>query len=108
VCTPTEIEAALERGLDVLKFFPAEPMGGINFLKAIAAPYVGVTFMPTGGINASNVKTYLAFNRVVACGGSWMAPSDWIAAKLFDRVRAEAASAVAAIREPSLAAGASK
>jgi 2-dehydro-3-deoxyphosphogluconate aldolase / (4S)-4-hydroxy-2-oxoglutarate aldolase len=101
VCTPTEIEAALERGLDVLKFFPAEPMGGINFLKAIAAPYVGVRFMPTGGINAANVLSYLAFNRVVACGGSWMAPSDWIAAKQFDRVRAEAASAAAAIREPA-------
>ena len=101
VCTPTEIEAALERGLDVLKFFPAEPMGGINFLKAIAAPYVGVKFMPTGGVNAANVMSYLAFNRVVACGGSWMAPSDWIAAKQFDRVRAEAASAVAATREPA-------
>src|SRR5262245_57338620 len=78
VCTPTEIEAALERGLDVLKFFPAEPMGGLNFLKAIAAPYVGVKFMPTGGINATNIKSYLSFNRVVACGGSWMAPSEWI------------------------------
>ena len=99
VCTPTEIEAALERGLDVLKFFPAEPMGGLNFLKAIAAPYVGVQFMPTGGINATNIKGYLAFNRVVACGGSWMAPSEWIASKQFDRVRAETANAVAAIRD---------
>ena len=99
VCTPTEIEAALERGLDVLKFFPAEPMGGLSFLKAIAAPYVGVQFMPTGGINATNIKGYLAFNRVVACGGSWMAPSEWIASKQFDRVRAETANAVAAIRD---------
>ena len=104
ICTPTEIEAALSRGLDVLKFFPAEPMGGLNFLKAIAAPYVGVKFMPTGGINAANVKSYLAFNRVVACGGSWMAPSDWIAAKQFDRVRAEAASAVASTRDTANAA----
>lgn len=99
VCTPTEIEAALSRGLKVLKFFPAEPMGGLAFLKAIAAPYVGVDFMPTGGINASNVKSYLAFSRVVACGGSWMAPTDWIAAKQFDRVRSETANAVATIRE---------
>jgi 2-dehydro-3-deoxyphosphogluconate aldolase / (4S)-4-hydroxy-2-oxoglutarate aldolase len=105
VCTPTEIEAALSRGLRVLKFFPAEPMGGISFLKAIAAPYVGVEFMPTGGINASNVKSYLAFHRVVACGGSWMAPSDWIAAKQFDRVRAEASAAVAAIREAGIVGG---
>lgn len=90
VATPTEIEAALEKGLTTLKFFPAEPMGGLNFLKAIAAPYVGVNFMPTGGINASNVASYLAFKRVVACGGSWMAPADWISGKQFDRIRDEA------------------
>ena len=74
VCTPTEIEAALRTGLTTLKFFPAEPIGGLAFLKAMAAPYVDVKFMPTGGINAANVASYLAFKRVVACGGSWMAP----------------------------------
>ncbi len=89
IATPTEVEAALEKGLTTLKFFPAEPMGGLAFLKAIAAPYVDVNFMPTGGINAANIASYLAFNRVVACGGSWMAPTDWIAAKQFDRIRDE-------------------
>ncbi|HVX41059.1 MAG TPA: bifunctional 4-hydroxy-2-oxoglutarate aldolase/2-dehydro-3-deoxy-phosphogluconate aldolase [Gemmatimonadaceae bacterium] len=90
IATPTEVEAALEKGLTTLKFFPAEPMGGLSFLKAIAAPYVDVDFMPTGGINASNVASYLAFTRVVACGGSWMAPADWISGKQFDRIRDEA------------------
>jgi len=89
ICTPTELEAALEKGLTTVKFFPAEPSGGLAFLKAMAAPYGDVSFMPTGGINASNVSAYLGFKRVVACGGSWMAPSDWIAGKQFDRVREE-------------------
>ncbi len=72
VCTPTEIEAALQFGLDVLKFFPAEPAGGLKMIKALAAPYVNVSFMPTGGISAANVRDYLAYDRIVACGGSWM------------------------------------
>jgi 2-dehydro-3-deoxyphosphogluconate aldolase/(4S)-4-hydroxy-2-oxoglutarate aldolase len=93
VCTPTEIEAALAKGLDVLKFFPAEPIGGVAFLKAMCAPYVGVRFIPTGGVTAANVASYLALPQVVACGGSWMAPSDWIAAKQFDRIRDTARAA---------------
>jgi len=97
IATPTEVELALEKGLTTLKFFPAEPMGGLAFLKAIAAPYVDVNFMPTGGINASNVMSYLSFKRVVACGGSWMAPTDWIAAKQFDLIRAEARAASAIV-----------
>jgi 2-dehydro-3-deoxyphosphogluconate aldolase / (4S)-4-hydroxy-2-oxoglutarate aldolase len=94
VATPTEIEAALATGLRTLKFFPAEPLGGLAYLKAVAAPYVDVNFLPTGGINAANVASYLAFNRVVACGGSWMAPAEWIAAKQFDRIRDESRRAV--------------
>jgi 2-dehydro-3-deoxyphosphogluconate aldolase / (4S)-4-hydroxy-2-oxoglutarate aldolase len=102
VATPTEIEAALEKGLRTLKFFPAEPMGGLAFLKA----YVDVNFMPTGGINANNLASYLAFNRVVACGASWMAPPDWIAAKQFTRIRDEAtrASDIAHGRTPAVVA----
>lgn len=95
VCTPTEIQMALGAGLSVLKFFPAEPLGGLPFLKAVAAPYTTVSFMPTGGIGPSNLASYLAFPRVVACGGSWMAPNDWIAAGLFDRIRDTARAAVA-------------
>ena len=72
ICTPTEIEAALQFDLDVLKFFPAEPSGGLKMIKALAAPYVGVNFMPTGGISAVNVREYLAYDRIMACGGSWM------------------------------------
>ena len=104
VATPTEIEAALEKGLRTLKFFPAEPMGGLAFLKAVAAPYVDVNFMPTGGINANNLASYLAFNRVVACGASWMAPPDWIATKQFTRIRDEAtrASDIAHGRAPAV------
>ena len=72
VCTPTEIEAAMSLGLDVLKFFPAEPSGGLKMIKAVCAAYVSLQFMPTGGINAENVKDYLKYDRIVACGGSWM------------------------------------
>jgi len=95
VCTPTEIEMALGAGLSVLKFFPAEPIGGLPFLKAVAAPYTTVSFIPTGGIGPSNLASYLAFPRVVACGGSWLAPNDWIATRQFDRIRDTARAAVA-------------
>jgi 2-dehydro-3-deoxyphosphogluconate aldolase/(4S)-4-hydroxy-2-oxoglutarate aldolase len=98
VATPTEVEAALGKGLTVLKFFPAEPMGGVKFLKAIAAPYGMVEWMPTGGINRENVGGYLDFKKVVACGGSWMAPSDWIAGRQFARVREETELAVRSVR----------
>jgi 2-dehydro-3-deoxyphosphogluconate aldolase/(4S)-4-hydroxy-2-oxoglutarate aldolase len=97
VATPTEIEAALTKGLSVMKFFPAEPLGGVNYLKAMSAPYGKIEFMPTGGISPANVGSYLALKNVVACGGSWMAPQDWIAAKQFDRIRDAVASAVAAV-----------
>ncbi len=103
VCTPTEVEAALEKRLDLLKFFPAEPMGGLPLLQAIAAAYGSVEFIPTGGINAGNLAAYLGFDRVVACGGSWMARREWIAAGEFDRIReaaAEAAGIVRAARQP--------
>jgi len=97
VCTPTEIEAALSRGLVTLKFFPAEPIGGLSYLKAMAAPYGGVRFIPTGGINAANVRSYLEFNKVVACGGSWMAPAEWIRNGEFARIRQETKQALAAV-----------
>ena len=100
VCTPTEIETALECGLNVVKFFPAEPSGGLGFLKAIAAPFPDLAFMPTGGITATNVRDYLAFNRVVACGGSWMAPQDWIQQGAFDRIRDAASAAVSSVSNP--------
>ena len=97
VCTPTDIEMALGAGLSVLKFFPAEPIGGLPYLKAVAAPYRTVSFVPTGGISQANLASYLAFPRVVACGGSWMAPNDWIAAGQFDRIRETTRAAVAIV-----------
>ena len=72
VNNPTTIELALEMGLTTLKFFPAEASGGINMLKALLAPYTQVEFIPTGGITQENIKDYLAIERVLACGGSWM------------------------------------
>ncbi len=72
-CTnPSDIEQAIECGLEVVKFFPAEASGGINMIKSMAAPYTKMKFMPTGGITPKNLTTYLDFNKVIACGGSWM------------------------------------
>jgi 2-dehydro-3-deoxyphosphogluconate aldolase/(4S)-4-hydroxy-2-oxoglutarate aldolase len=103
VCTPTEVEMALGKGLSVLKFFPSEPMGGLAYLKAIAGPYTTVSFMPTGGIGPSNLASYLAWPRVVACGGSWMAPNEWIAERQFDRIRDTTSAAVAIVKaQPEL------
>ena len=86
ICTPTEIEAALQFDLDVVKFFPAEPSGGLKMIKALAAPYVGLSFMPTGGINANNVRDYLAYDRIVACGGSWMVSGALVKEGKFDEI----------------------
>ena len=98
-CTPTEIASAMELGLDVVKFFPAEPMGGLPFLEAIAAPFGALEFIPTGGINAGNLADYLGFDRVVACGGSWVAPQAWIEAGEFDRIRETTAEAVRIVHD---------
>ncbi|MDF2843947.1 MAG: 2-dehydro-3-deoxyphosphogluconate aldolase/4-hydroxy-2-oxoglutarate aldolase [Herbinix sp.] len=78
-CTnPSDIEQALECGLEVVKFFPAEASGGLSMIKALAAPYNKVKFMPTGGITAKNLTTYLDSNKIIACGGSWMVNNDLI------------------------------
>lgn len=98
---PSDVEQALENGLDVVKFFPAEPLGGLKLIKAMAAPYVGVKFMPTGGINANNVREYLAYDRILACGGSWMVSSDLVKAGDFAKITEltrEAADIVKEIR----------
>ncbi len=95
----SDIEAALEFGLDVVKFFPAEPAGGLKMIKALAAPYVGVKFMPTGGINAENVKAYLAYDRILACGGSWMVKGELVKNGEFDKIREMTAEAVEIVKE---------
>ena len=76
--SPSDIEQAIELGLDVVKFFPAEQSGGLAKIKAMAAPYVNMKFMPTGGVNAKNLTSYLDFPKIIACGGSWMVPGDLI------------------------------
>lgn len=83
---PSDIEAALELGLEVVKFFPAEAAGGIKMIKAMAAPYVNMKFMPTGGINADNLNSYLDFPRIIACGGSWMVSGKLVAEGKFDEI----------------------
>lgn len=83
---PSDIEQALEFGLEVVKFFPAEAAGGLNMIKSMAAPYTGMKFMPTGGINAKNINDYLAFPKIIACGGSWMVSADLVKAGEFDKI----------------------
>lgn len=84
---PSDIEMALSLGLEVVKFFPAEAAGGLNMIKSMAAPYTNVKFMPTGGINAANINSYLAFDKIIACGGSWMVKGDLVKAGNFDKIR---------------------
>lgn len=83
---PTDIEMALDFGLSVVKFFPAEAMGGLKTLKAIAAPYGMMQFIPTGGITLANLADYLLFPKVVACGGSWMVTKELLAGKQFKQI----------------------
>ncbi|MFV0502590.1 MAG: bifunctional 4-hydroxy-2-oxoglutarate aldolase/2-dehydro-3-deoxy-phosphogluconate aldolase [Lachnospirales bacterium] len=84
--SPSQIEQAIEFGLDVVKFFPAEQAGGIKKLSAMSAPYVNMRFMPTGGINAGNINSYLSNSKVLACGGSWMVKGDLIKEGKFDEI----------------------
>ena len=86
VCAPTQVEMGLEFGIEVMKFFPAEAYGGLKTLKAICVPYNMVKFIPTGGINVSNVCNYLAFEKVFACGGSWMVKKDLVIAGNFAEI----------------------
>ena len=94
-----DIEVALENGLEVVKFVPAEPAGGLHMIKALAAPYVGVKFMPTGGINATNVREYLAYDRILACGGSWMVKNDLIKAGDYAKITELVKEAVEIVKE---------
>lgn len=95
----SDIEQALENGLEVVKFFPAEQAGGLPMIKALAAPYVGVKFMPTGGISAKNVRDYLAYDRIIACGGSWMVKNDLVKAGDFATITEMTKEAVQIVKE---------
>lgn len=97
--TPSEIAQAVKRGLRVVKFFPAQQFGGVATIKALSAPYVGLKFMPTGGVSAANLKDYFGCKSVIACGGSWMVKGDLIAAGKFDEIRQMTSEAVKLVGE---------
>lgn len=87
IATPSDVERALEFDLEVVKYFPAESLGGLDYLKAISAPFGNLKFIPTGGIDEIKLLSYLKFPKVLACGGSWMVKSDLIAEKKFDEIK---------------------
>ncbi|WP_026665784.1 bifunctional 4-hydroxy-2-oxoglutarate aldolase/2-dehydro-3-deoxy-phosphogluconate aldolase [Butyrivibrio sp. FC2001] len=99
VQTPSEMEQAMELGLDFVKFFPAEPAGGLSMIKAVAAPYTNLTFMPTGGINKDNVRDYLGFKKIVACGGTWMVKNDVIKSGDFAKIEEMTREAAEIVKE---------
>jgi 2-dehydro-3-deoxyphosphogluconate aldolase / (4S)-4-hydroxy-2-oxoglutarate aldolase len=100
VATPSDIEAALEHGCELLKFFPAEPCGGLPYLTTIAAPYLhlGIKFVPLGGLNPANMATYLANPNIAAIGGSWLAPRDLIKVGGWKEITQLARQAIATIK----------
>jgi len=97
--TPSEMEGIMELGIHVAKFFPAEPSGGLDMLKAVGAAYVDLYFMPTGGLNAENVRDYLAWDRIIACGGSWMVKNNLINDEKFDEIEKLVREAAQIVRE---------
>ncbi|WP_433047651.1 bifunctional 4-hydroxy-2-oxoglutarate aldolase/2-dehydro-3-deoxy-phosphogluconate aldolase [Dactylosporangium sp. CS-033363] len=97
VASPTEIMQALDAGLDTVKFFPAEQLGGVPMVKALAAPFRSVRFVPTGGVSTENLADYLAIPSVVAVGGTWMVAPDLLAARDWDAVTARTRAAVEAL-----------
>jgi 2-dehydro-3-deoxyphosphogluconate aldolase/(4S)-4-hydroxy-2-oxoglutarate aldolase len=99
VCTPSDITIAFEMGLALLKFFPAEAMGGLKTLDALAGPFPMMRFVPTGGIDPRNLAAYLRHPRVAACGGSWMVKASLIAQGRFDEIARLTREAVALVRE---------
>lgn len=97
VATPTELMMALDAGLNVVKFFPAETNGGVPALKALSAPFGGVRFVPTGGVSVGNLSSYLSVPSVLAVGGSWMVAPALVAAGDFDEISRLTAEAVALV-----------
>ena len=85
--SPSEVAQAVKRGLKIVKFFPAEQAGGIAMIKAMAAPYHNIRFMPTGGINTGNLKDYLSCDKILCCGGSWMVKGDMIRNGEFEKIQ---------------------
>jgi 2-dehydro-3-deoxyphosphogluconate aldolase/(4S)-4-hydroxy-2-oxoglutarate aldolase len=98
VCTPSEVEAAMSLGLETVKLFPIEPIGGLRYLRALAAPYPAMTWGPTGGITVETLPGYLSVASVLSCGGSWVAPRADVAAGRFEEIAVRAAAVVEIVR----------
>ena len=96
---PSDVEQAIENGLEVVKFFPAEQAGGLPMIKAMAAPYTNMMFMPTGGISPSNVRDYLRVKKIIACGGSWMVKGDLVKSGDYAKITELSKEAVAIVKE---------
>lgn len=92
---PSDVEQAIESGLEVVKFFPAEAAGGLKMIKAMSAPYTGIKFMPTGGVTPQNLNDYLSFSKIIACGGSWMVKDELVESGDFDQITRLTRNAVA-------------
>lgn len=88
----------MEYGLKVVKFFPAKQYGGLDTIKALAAPFPSMKFMPTGGVNASNIQDFLAFDKIIACGGSWMVKDSFVKEGNFEEIRKLTAEAVSLVK----------
>lgn len=99
ICTPTELMYLLEYGLSVAKFFPASQYGGLATIKALSGPFPQMRFMPTGGINAGNIREYLADPRIIACGGSWMVKDSLIREGMFDEIKKATMEAVELVKD---------
>jgi len=96
---PTDLTMAVEYGLDVVKFFPAESLGGLKMLKALAAPFRMLQFIPTGGIDPVNLREYLGFDRVLACGGTWIAKPDMVRSNDYGLITSVSRTSVEVVRE---------
>jgi len=99
VCTPSEIDACLCKGLEILKFFPAEAMGGVKYLEAVSAPLAAARYLPTGGLTLDNLPGYLSFSKTHACAGTWIAKKDRIREGRFELIQKDAAAAREVVRQ---------
>ena len=98
-CTPSDVQKCYKLGLEVVKFFPAEPSGGLNMIKAIAAPYTTIKFIPTGGIDLNNMSNYLSYEKIFAIGGSWMVKGSLVKNGKFDKIKQMTKEAVERVKE---------
>lgn len=97
--TPSEVMQAIKRGINIVKFFPAGEFGGLKMIKAISGPFQNIKFIPTGGVNADNLRDYMSSDKVLACGGTWIAKKDLINNKEFEKIKGIVKEAVSIVKE---------